>query len=264
MLSSSRFTLIFLKILILLFFPLIDSNLSYNLHVEACKTFLVLLSVQMFFTRPSTKSLIYTTVMQKKCSIHALLFTKVLLNNFINQIPAPAPPTGSIIFGIASGLWSVLTLGYGNKKSEEELIKEAILARESLLLLLVLTNHCTKEINPYREALFQCNDSSSELNDQTMPGFKIEFSKLYKTLCTTLNDDQTTLLMYMLLHQNPNFKTFVLSRTTDLDQFVVPVLKILYDMPQRNSHHIYMSLIILLVLSEDNLFNNIIHDIVSI
>lgn len=230
--------------------------------MEACKTFLVLLSVQMFFFRPSTKSLIYTTVMQKKCSIHALLFTKVLLNNFIHQIPAPPPSTGSIIFGLASGLWSVLTLGYGNKKSEEEILKEAILARESLLLLLVLTNHCTKEINPYREALFECNDNS-DITDQNMPGFKVEFGKLYKTLCTTLNDDQSTLLMYMLLHKNPHFKTFVLSRTTDLDQFVIPLLKILYTSSQRNTHHIYMSLIILLVLSEDNLFCKTIHDIVS-
>ncbi|KAI2809695.1 hypothetical protein BLOT_000846 [Blomia tropicalis] len=243
---------------------IVDINLddvTYNLHVESCKTFLVLLSVQMFSAKPSSNSTIYTIVMQKKCAIHALLFTKTLMNNFINQMPAPAPGSGSIIFGLASGLWNVLTLGYSNKKSDEDIIKEAVLARECLLLLLVLTNHCTKEDNPYRLALFQCSDSESELGDQKLTGFKIEFSKLYKTLCSTLNDDQTTLLLYMLLHQNQNFKTFVLSRTTDLDHFVIPVLRILYNSPDRNSHHIYMALIILLVLSEDNLFNNIVHDI---
>lgn len=100
-------------------------------------------------------------------------------------------------------------------------------------------------------------------NEQNITGFKIDFGKLYRTLCQTLNDDQTTLLLYMLLHQNGHFKTFVLSRTTDLDQFLIPVLRILYNSPDRNSHHIYMSLIILLVLSEDNLYNSIIHDIVS-
>lgn len=216
--------------------------------------------------------------MQRKCSIHALLLTKALLSNFQQQLPAPAAPSGSLIMGLASGLWNMVTWGYGQKKSEEEVIKEAILARESLLLMLVLANHCSKEVNPYREALFQCSDSGSEQLllssnggsaavsanvEQTVSGFKIDFSGLYKTLCNTLSDDQTTLLMYMLLHQNQHFKTFVLSRSTDLDQFVVPVLKILYSSPERNSHHIYMSLIILLVLSEDNLFNNIIHDIVS-
>nr|XP_027193748.1 dymeclin-like [Dermatophagoides pteronyssinus] len=249
-------------------------DMNYNLHVESCKNFLVLLSVQMFLSRPSMKSVIYTIVMQRKCSIHALLLTKTLLQNFIQQLPAPIPPTGSIIFGLANGLWNALTLGYGGKKTDEDLIKEAILARESLLLLLVLTNHCTKDINPYREALFQCCDSSIELqsastttttlttnNEQNITGFKIDFGKLYRTLCQTLNDDQTTLLLYMLLHQNGHFKTFVLSRTTDLDQFLIPVLRILYNSPDRNSHHIYMSLIILLVLSEDNLYNSIIHDI---
>lgn len=240
------------------------SDHTYNLHVEACKSLLVLLSVQMFSAKPSSKSIIYTLVMQKKCSIHALLLTKTLLNNFIHQVPAPAVSGGSLVFGLASGIWNVITLGYGNKKTEEDIIKEAILARECLLLLLVLTNHCTKEINPYREALFQCSDSESEIGDQNLTGFKIEFAKLYRTLCSTLNDDQTTLLLYMLLHQNQHFKTFVLSRTTDLDQFVIPVLRILYNSPDRNSHHIYMALIILLVLSEDNLFNNVIHDIVSL
>ncbi|CAG2123427.1 unnamed protein product, partial [Medioppia subpectinata] len=65
----------------------------------------------------------------------------------------------------------------------------------------------------------------------------------------------------MLLHRNHYFKSFVLSRALDLDQFVVPILKILYTSPDRNSHHIYMALIILLVLSEDNLFNESVHDI---
>ena len=233
---------------------------TYNLQCEATKTFLVLLSVQMFSSSKSSK--IYNAVMQKESLvIHSFLLIKTLLNNFISQVPAPAPGSGSIIFGIASGFWNVLTLGYANKKTEEDIIKEAILAHLCLLLLLVLTNHCTKEINPYREALFQCSDSESELGDQSLTGFKIEFAKLYKTLCNTLNDDQSTLLLYMLLHQNQHFKTFVLSRTTDLDQFVIPVLKILYNSPDRNSHHIYMALIILLILSEDNAYNNIIHSI---
>ncbi|KAI7694011.1 Dymeclin, partial [Sarcoptes scabiei] len=219
-------------------------DLSYSLHVE---------------------SFIYTIVMQNKCSIHALLLTKTLLNNFIQQIPVPTPPSGSIIFGLASGFWNALTLGYANKKTDDAIWKEALLARESLLLLLVLTNHCTKDLNPYREALFHCCDSNLTMSSEQPhkpTGFKIEFSKLYRTLCQTLNDDQTTLLLYMLIHQNHQFKTFILSRTTDLDQFIVPVLKILYDSPHRNSHHIYMSLIILLVLSEDNQFNSIIHDII--
>ena len=42
----------------------------------------------------------------------------------------------------------------------------------------------------------------------------------------------------------------------------MPILQILYHAQDRNSHHIYMALIILLILSEDDLFNKAIHDIV--
>lgn len=35
----------------------------------------------------------------------------------------------------------------------------------------------------------------------------------------------------------------------------------LYNAPQSNNHHIYMSLIILLILSEDDLFNTSVHDV---
>lgn len=44
----------------------------------------------------------------------------------------------------------------------------------------------------------------------------------------------------------------------------MPILQILYHAQDRNSHHIYMALIILLILSEDDLFNKAIHDIVRI
>ena len=223
-----------------------------------------MLSVQMYSARPASKSIIYRLVMQKKCAIHALVLTKSLLNNFVNQRPPPDLQGGSIILGLASGLWNALTLGYASKGGDGE--RPAILARQSLLLLLILTNHCTSESNPYREALFNCCDSQidTKMNDQIVTGFKIEFSKLFKTLCISLTDDQTTLLLYMLLHRNQYFKTFVLSRAVDLDQFVIPILKILYTSPERNSHHIYMALIILLVLSEDHLFNESVHDIVSL
>lgn len=44
---------------------------------------------------------------------------------------------------------------------------------------------------------------------------------------------------------------------------VIPILQILYHAPDNTSHHIYMSLIILLILSEDESFNKRIHEIVN-
>lgn len=44
---------------------------------------------------------------------------------------------------------------------------------------------------------------------------------------------------------------------------VIPILKTLYNAPNSSSHHIYMSLIILLIFSEDDSFNRVIHETVS-
>lgn len=249
--------------------PLLD--FTYALHVEAINTLLVLLSVQMFSTNTSMNSPIYKSVLQGKCSIHALLFTKSLLQNFVRQDKCPesyyrSEGGGSIIIGLASGLWNALTLGYGSKEEDKEAarMKETVLAQQSLLLLLVLVNHCTSDkavTIPYKKALFSfVNSQDAGGSVEAIPSFKLDYGKLYDTLCTTMNNDQTTLLLYLLLHRNGNFKTYVLSRS-NIEMLMIPILKILYEAPERTSHHIYMSLIVLLILSEDDLFNEAVHDI---
>ncbi|XP_074042156.1 dymeclin isoform X2 [Leptinotarsa decemlineata] len=90
--------------------------------------------------------------------------------------------------------------------------------------------------------------------------FKIDFNLLFLTLCEKATGDAATLLLYLLLHRNQSFKSFLLRRA-DLDQLIVPILKTLYNAPNSNSHHIYMSLIILLIMSEDDSFNTNIHDL---
>lgn len=49
----------------------------------------------------------------------------------------------------------------------------------------------------------------------------------------------------------------------NLQHLVIPILQTLYNAPDSTSHHIYMSLIVLLILSEDEGFNKSIHQIVS-
>lgn len=45
---------------------------------------------------------------------------------------------------------------------------------------------------------------------------------------------------------------------------VLPILKTLYiEIQNGTSYHIYMSLIVMLILSEDQLFNQQVHDVVS-
>ena len=174
------------------------------------------------------------------------------------------------------------------------------LSNQSIHLLLILSNHFTNDVhrNPYRLALLHftdtqgktarfrladlfrtfshTSDSPTNLPDsEPLPWFSVDYRRLYDVLCQTVHTDQSTLLLYMLLHRNQHFKAYVISRT-NIDQIVgflflcssrtssvqvLPVLRVIYTATERNSHHIYMSLIILLILSEDDYFNRTIHDI---
>ncbi|XP_063437698.1 dymeclin-like [Mytilus trossulus] len=249
-------------------------SFTYALHLEALNTLLVLLSIQMFQPQSASKFITYKYIMEGRCSIHACLLVKALLRNYTVQQKCPpelykhTSDANSMVASVAASLWSVMTLGMANKteKTEAE-YHETLLANQSLLFLLVLSNHCTTEFslnNPYREAL--CSFTNSQ--DQSTPSptqvaatFKFDFTDLYNSLCLSLRDDQSTLLLYLLIHQNASMKAFILSRT-NIDQLVMPILKILYHAQDRNSHHIYMALIILLVLSEDEVFNKAVHEII--
>ncbi|CAG2055624.1 unnamed protein product, partial [Timema podura] len=276
------------------------------------------------------------SLMQGRYSIHSPLLVKTLLQHFIDQQQAPPgllghSSGGSLVIGLASGLWNMLTLGLA-RPSPPLLgdgglsLEDTPLANLSLLLILVLANHCTGEKNlhnPYRQALFSFTnslESGEAAPTKASATFKLDFSQLFHTLCCAANSDHTTLLLYLLVHRNHMVKNYILSRSDielledtvkpefdpqedtvkpefdpqedtvkpefdpqedtvkpefdpqedtvkpEIDpqeDIVVRILKTLYHAPDSNSHHIYMSLIILLILSEDDLFNKTIHESVS-
>jgi hypothetical protein len=142
------------------------SDLTYGLHTECVTTLIQLLSSPVVSTKPAFQLRSYRAVM---LSHRAPELTAVLLNNFAEQKMAPATylsgEGGSIVLGLASGMWSILTLGYGSvaaQPSEAEAVATKPLADFSLLMLLILTNHCTDSTtlkNPYRSVLFTCTNS---------------------------------------------------------------------------------------------------------
>lgn len=77
-----------------------------------------------------------------------------------------------------------------------------------------------------------------------------------------LKTEQTALLLYFLLHGNQNMASFIFSRS-DVDALVLPLLQQLFRSGEDSSHHLYMLLIVLLLLSQDQVFNKAVHEIVS-
>ncbi|CAF1028148.1 unnamed protein product [Adineta steineri] len=265
---------------------------TYALHLEVLNTLLSLLSIQMCAKEAVLISAIYSIFMHRLDPILISEFTRTLLEHFIKQIECPAflradstnasmGDSGSLFKigqSVASSLWSVVTLGLSSSPASTATegttisteytsdLQNRHLANQSIHLLLILSNHFTSDVhrNPYRLALLHftdTQDSPTNLPDsEPLPWFSVDYRCLYDVLCQTVHTDQSTLLLYMLLHRNQHFKAYVISRN-NIDQMVLPVLRVIYTATEHNSHHIYMSLIILLILSEDDYFNKSIHDI---
>ncbi|XP_055478853.1 dymeclin [Psammomys obesus] len=255
--------------------PLLD--ITYEISVEAISTMVVFLSCQLFHKEVLRQSISHKYLMQGPCLPYTSKLVKTLLYNFIRQEKPPPPGThvlpqqsdgGGLLYGLASGvatgLWTVFTLGgAGSKSSSPELTSP--LANQSLLLLLVLVNltDAPDTPNPYRQAVtsFKNTQDSSPFPSSIPHAFQINFNSLYTALCEQQTSDQATLLLYTLLHQNSNVRTYMLART-DMENLVLPILEILYHVEERNSHHVYMALIILLILTEDDGFNRSIHEVI--
>ncbi|XP_041666858.1 dymeclin [Cheilinus undulatus] len=256
--------------------PLLD--ITYSILFEAVTTLLVFFSYQLFHKDILRDGLIYQHIMKGRCLSLTSRLVKTLLYNFIRQEKCPPPAThifepkdeGGLLYGlasgVASGLWSVFTLGgAGSKAGVDQEHNPLPLSNQSLLLLLVLANLTDGPDwpNPYRQAItcFRNTQDTSSLPVEQPHTFQINFNSLYTALCEQQRSDQATLLLYTLLHQNANMRTYMLSRT-DMDNLVLPILEILYHVEDRNSHHVYMALIILLILTEDDSFNRSIHEVV--
>lgn len=67
--------------------------------------------------------------------------------------------------------------------------------------------------------LFVFLPDSTALSSPTPHAFQINFNSLYTTLYEQQNSDHATLLLYTLLHQNSNVRTYMLART-DMENLV--------------------------------------------
>ncbi|XP_066871847.1 dymeclin isoform X2 [Kogia breviceps] len=255
--------------------PLLD--ITYEISVEAVSTMVVFLSCQLFHKEVLRQSISHKYLMQGRCLPYTSKLVKTLLYNFIRQEKPPPPGAhvfpqqsdgGGLLYGLASGvatgLWTVFTLGGVGSKAAAAAEVSSPLANQSLLLLLVLANltDAADAPNPYRQAImsFKNTQDSSPFPSSIPHAFQINFNSLYMALCEQQTSDQATLLLYTLLHQNSNIRTYMLART-DMENLVLPILEILYHVEERNSHHVYMALIVLLILTEDDGFNRSIHEV---
>jgi len=266
----------FLRALMCLLSDLQINEFTYSLHLEALKTFLILLSPQLFLLHPSHVAAVSRIIYRDVDKDQINIFMKTLLQNVVDRKPAPkrvddVEQRESIVIGIASvvvnSFKNVITFGGSKEEDIEDIDAEETIARQSSLLILALAMQKSEDqdhLNPFQQSLstFRHIQGPQRMKDHKIspPSFHINLSRLYTTVCQQLTSELTTLLLYNLLHQNSDVRAFILSKI-DVETLVVPILRVLYSAPHHNSHHIYMSLIILLILTEDNHFNKSVYEV---
>lgn len=260
------------KLLDILINILSDLPVSENtmaIHVEAVKCVITMLSSQLYNEAVVNSSVIFSYFISGACSKQAAVFTKTLLRNYLihnaEYHPLKKDDGGSIVLGIATSFWSMVQAAAGaDDDADEKQEYPVTLGNLSILLLLNLAcHHPAKGCNPFKEtlALFQNSQEVSSLANEKVT-FKLDYNALYERLCATACQEPPMLLLYLLLHRNSGFRNFVLSRI-NLENLVLPVLKILHEgvaSLSSNSHHMYLALIVMLILSEDDFFCKIIHE----
>eukprot|EP01135_Chromosphaera_perkinsii_P000402 Nk52_evm49s78 gene=Nk52_evmTU49s78 len=158
-----------------------------------------------------------------------------------------------------------------------------------LLILLAVNVTYTDDYNPFYVSLSKFKDSKGkkkslnvqedyfalvkELDErslavnnadtsggETASGFHFSFHDIYDVFCAEEINEEAMLLMYMILNCNPRFGAYVSCRS-DPENILVPILKRLAENKPMNAHSLYIILIILLILSQSDKFNDRIHKV---
>ncbi|GAM19817.1 hypothetical protein SAMD00019534_029920 [Acytostelium subglobosum LB1] len=274
-----------------------STDLTYDLHLMLYNYMLTLFSTEMY--RPITtttmmlrdddddddddkqriESNVFLTLLMRMYTDKLIpendiyIFIKQLYVNITTDKPRPNASNGLLnsIGNAASYLllipWSAYRYffppGDGTSRSGP-------LSDLSLLTLLAITQyHNPPNGNPFRRLTNSIQDtlfvdldtsgSSSPNNNRFI--IAISMSTLYERIIISPSSDKNLLLLYYLLLDNPNFFRYVQSRT-DIDSLVLPLLQVLYSSFEEKPQQVYMILIIILILSQDTLFNANVHSLV--
>ncbi|VBB26333.1 unnamed protein product [Acanthocheilonema viteae] len=253
----------FLDSLVDILIDLPSNDSTETIHIEAVKCLIALLSSQLYDDDVIKSNIFYGYLMQGRCSTKSLELTRALISNYLQRntprvIKHEKEPE-SIVLGLAAFVWSAVQIVTGmddsnSSSSDREATPPVSLGSLSVLLLLNLACHQDPgaKLNPYKESLskFQNSQEVSSLNNSEASIFKLDYSFLYERLCATVNQESPMLFLYILLHRN-----------------VLPVLIVLNNGAQSsgminsyNAHHVYLALIVILILSEDDFFCKVAHE----
>jgi len=251
---------------------------SYWLHMELLAATTVCLSSQLFCELSSAAPL-PLVVAALGCS--GPLTERLVLRLLQHYVGRPPPPQSSegLLRTISSGLGYVIHLPWQlfSYLFREPGASPLQLADRALQVLLLLTQHLPPALFPnpassnfYLLALRSIGDSSVEVDVGSEGGdpeagavrtSTVAFRRLHDVIAEALPQEGAAVLLYLMLHGNRDFLDHTLSRA-DPDTLLMPLLRTLYGVQTLRHNQLYMLLIVLLMLTQDEGFISTAHSVV--
>ncbi|KAJ3292091.1 hypothetical protein HK104_005566 [Borealophlyctis nickersoniae] len=197
----------------LLIYGMTETPSNYEFYVEALNLLIVMFSTQLGRTAAdASQGNYFLDITLGRLSHFARGVVGRLVANSIEQQPPP-PAAGGVLYSAYSYLFSA-------KKSDGPRSRgNSPLADKSMLLILVLSNQSPPNFtNMFRDAVGGLQDTQVATDQgpdilENRENLNISFRKLYQMFCGTLEVEENSLLVYLLMQQNRSFKAYVLSRT---------------------------------------------------
>ncbi|CAI2172229.1 14254_t:CDS:10 [Funneliformis geosporum] len=201
---------------------------TYEYYQESLNTLLVLLSAQIHQSNASQiENNYFLNILLTNFSELVNNLTKRLVTNFIEQKPLPPASTSMRLVGVVYNAYTYL---FPSRSSATLPSDPPPIAERSLLMLLLLSVQCRipdEKTKNFREGIRSLKDAQE--------------------IC---------LLLYLFMIENEDFRVYVLSRL-DPEILLLQILRLLYDGidSKTNYSQMYILLTIILLFSQDEVFN---------
>ncbi|KAG0252730.1 Triose-phosphate Transporter [Mortierella polycephala] len=234
-----------------------SSPSAYEFYEETLNLVIVMASTQLQLpTSESNEKNYFLNLILHKFSHLADQLTLRLIWNFTDQRPSP-PAAGSLVYNAYSYLFAKA----GSSPSSEA----HPIADRSILVLLLF--HSQAKVDPNWEAFKKSiqsirDERDSMMDDQKNDTIFTSFRKIFQVICQQIHCEEVCLLLHVLLVENTYFRTYVLSRT-DPETLYLPILRMVYEGVEGKTNYsqVYVLLVIMLLFSQDEVFNDSIQKI---
>ncbi|KAG0297246.1 Triose-phosphate Transporter [Dissophora globulifera] len=234
-----------------------SSPSAYEFYEETLNLIIVMASTQLHLsTSKHSEGNYFLNLVLDNFSHLADQLTLRLLWNFTDQRPSP-PLTGGIVYNAYSYLFAKA----GSSPSSEA----HPISDRSILVLLLL--HSQAKGKPswdiFQRSIQNIRDERGSMADDPVDNtIFTSFRKIFHVICQQIHCEEVCLLLHVLLVENTYFRTYVLSRT-DPETLYLPILRMVYEGVdgKTNYSQVYVLLVILLLFSQDDVFNESIQKI---